>query len=127
MTAAAWNRDALAEIARHDEVRIASLRSDGTLGSSRIIWAVSLDGRVYIRSVNGPGSAWYRSTQRRHEGRLTAGSVAQDVAMHGVDDADDIQQRIDGAYRAKYAGYHGPVARITSDQARAATLELVPQ
>jgi hypothetical protein len=82
---------------------------------------------VYIRSVNGPGAAWYRSTRRKHEGQLTAGSVARNVTMLDVDHTDDVQQRIDAAYRAKYAGYHGPVARITAEQARAATLELFPQ
>ena len=130
MTDPTWDARDLAQIDRHDEVHIASLRPDGTLTSSRIIWAVSLDGRVYVRSVNGPTAAWYRSTRHRHEGQLTAGRVANDVTIIDVDDTADaagIQERIDAAYRAKYSGYPGPVARITADQAHATTLELIPR
>ena len=127
MTTATWDEGELAQIDRNDEVHIASLRPGGTLTGSRIIWAVSLDGRVYVRSVNGPGAAWYRSTRHRHEGRLTAGRVVKDITMLDVDHTDGVQERIDAAYRAKYAGYPGPVARITAEQARATTLELVPR
>lgn len=131
MTDATWDEGDLAQIDRHDEVHIASLRPDGTLTGGRIIWAVSLDGRVYVRSVNGPGAAWYRSTRHRHEGQLTAGRLVKDVTMLDLDDtatdADGIQERIDAAYRAKYDSYPGPVARITADQARATTLELAPR
>ena len=127
MTTTAWEGTDLAQIDQHDEAHIASLRPDGTLTSSRIIWAVTLDGRVYIRSVNGPDAAWYRSTRHRHEGQLTVGRSVMDVTMLDVEPTDGIQERIDGAYRAKYAAYPGPVARITADQARATTLELVPR
>ena len=131
MTDATWDESDLAQIDRHDEVHIASLRPDGTLTGNRIIWAVSLDGRVYVRSVNGPTAAWYRSTRHRHEGQLTADRVVKDVTMLDLDDtatvADGIQERIDAAYRAKYRRYPGPVARITADQARTTTLELVPR
>lgn len=127
MTTTAWDENDLAQIDRHDEVHIASLRPDGTLTSSRIIWAVSLDGHLYVRSVNGPGAAWYRSTRHRHEGQLAAGSVVKDVTMIDVDHAGGLEDRIDATYRAKYARYPGPVAQITADQARATTLELTPR
>jgi hypothetical protein len=127
VTTTAWDETDLAQIDRRDEVHISSLRPDGTLTSSRIIWAVSLDGRVYVRSVNGPDAAWYRSTRSRHEGQLTVGRLVKDVTMLDVEPTDSIQERIDGAYRAKYAAYPGPVARITADQARATTLELAPR
>jgi hypothetical protein len=57
MTTTAWSETDLAQIDAHDEVRVASLRPDGTLTSGRIIWAVRLADEVYVRSVNGPGSA----------------------------------------------------------------------
>ncbi|MEZ0065018.1 hypothetical protein ABIA32_001006 [Streptacidiphilus sp. MAP12-20] len=127
MTAKAWTEAELAEVDGNDEVEIASLRPDGELGGSRTIWAVSLDGRVYVRSVNGERSVWYRATRHRHAGRLAVGSVVADVAMHDLDHADGVEDRIDAAYRTKYAGYPGPVARITASQARATTLELTPR
>jgi hypothetical protein len=127
MTEIAWSETDLSQIDGHDEVRIASQRPDGTMSSSRIIWAVRLGDKVYVRSVNGPGSAWYRSTRHRREGQLRAGSLAKDVTMLDVDHADAVEDRIDAAYRAKYASYPGPVARITADQARATTLQLLPR
>jgi hypothetical protein len=127
MTTTTWDENDLAQIDRHDEVHIASLRPDGTLTGSRIIWAVSLDGHLYVRSVNGPDAAWYRSTRHRHEGQLAAGGMVKDVTMLDVDHAGGLEDRIDAAYRAKYARYPGPVAQITADQARATTLELTPR
>jgi hypothetical protein len=127
MTETAWSRGDLAQIDRHDEVRISSVRPDGSLTGDRIVWAVSLDGRVYVRSVNGPGAAWFRSTRHRHEGRLRVGGLSRDVAMVDAEHADGFEDRVDAAYRAKYGRYPGPVASITADQARATTLELVPR
>lgn len=127
MTTTAWSETDLAQIDAHDEVRIASPRPDGTLTSDRIIWAVRLADEVYVRSVNGPGSAWFRATRHRREGRLSVGALSKDVTFIDIDAGDGIEDRIDAAYRAKYAGYSGPVAGITADQARATTLKLVPR
>jgi hypothetical protein len=123
----AWSADDLAQIDEHDEVRIASLRSDGTLTSDRIIWAVRLGDQVYVRSVNGPGAAWFRATRHRRAGELRVGGMSKDIAILDVDHADGIEDRIDAAYRAKYGRYSGPVASITTEQARATTLQLVPR
>jgi hypothetical protein len=109
MTQAIWSETDLSQIDGHDEVRVASRRPDGTLSSSRVIWAVRLEDEVYVRSVNGAGSAWYRSTRHRHQGQLHVGSLTKDVAMIDVDHGDEIEDRIDAAYRAKYARYPGPV------------------
>ena len=127
MTSTAWSERELAEIDDHSEVRIASLRSEGTLSSDRIIWAVRLGDEVYVRSVNGPGAAWFRATRLRHEGRLSVGAVNKDVTFVDIDEGDGIAERIDAAYRGKYGAYSGPVARITADQARANTLKLLPR
>src|SRR5215217_271974 len=65
-----WTADELEKIETTDELEIASLRSDGTLGSKRTIWVVRVDDDLYIRSVNGRTSDWFRGTQRRHQGRI---------------------------------------------------------
>ena len=127
-TTTAWTPGELAEVDGHDEVHIASLRPDGTLGSDRIIWAVRLDGEVYVRSVNGVGSAWFGATLHRHEGRIRAGAMAKDVAFVDIDPADPVQDRIDAAYAAKYRGYaRSIVDHINAPAARAAALKLVPR
>ena len=41
------------------------------------IWVVRLGDDLYVRSVNGRTSAWFRGTQVRHEGHIQAGGVEQ--------------------------------------------------
>jgi hypothetical protein len=78
----------------------ASLGSDGTLGTQRTIWVVRVDDDLYVRSVNGRTSDWFRGTQRRHEGRIRAGGVEKGVTFVEAD--ADLAARIDDAYREKY-------------------------
>lgn len=127
--ATSWNDDELARINSADELQIASRRDDGSLSSPRTIWMVEVDGDLYIRSVNGPGSAWFRTTRQRHQGRIQAGGVTKDVAYTDVGtDADPgLNDRIDAAYRTKYRRYSAPVDSITSPQAATTTMRLTPQ
>jgi hypothetical protein len=81
---------------------------------------------LYVRSVNGRSSAWFRGTQVRHEGHVQAGGVSKDVTFadpgHGTDD------QIDAAYRTKHRRYAANiVTSVVTAQARAATLRLAPQ
>jgi hypothetical protein len=122
----AWTTDELTKIAAADELQIAYQRRDGTLGRPRTIWVVRHGDDLYVRSVNGRTSAWFRGTQARHEGHVQAGGVSKDVAFadagHGIDD------QIDAAYRAKYREYAANIVNsIVTPQARAATLRLAPQ
>jgi hypothetical protein len=121
-----WRADEIEEIETADELQIASLRSDGTLGSQRTIWVVRVDDDLYVRSVNGRTSDWFRGTQRRHEGRIRAGGVERDVMFVEAD--ADLEERIDDAYREKYGRYaKGIVASTLTPHARSAALKLVPQ
>jgi hypothetical protein len=79
-----WTADELEKIETADELEIASLRSDGTLGSRRTIWVVRVD--------------------------------------------DDLEARIDDAYRQKYRRYAKSIVDSTlTSRARSAALKLVPQ
>jgi hypothetical protein len=120
----AWTNDELTQIASADELQIAPRRRDGTLRNPRTIWVVRHDDDLYIRSVNGRTSAWFRGAQVRHEAHIQAGGVDKDVRLVETDDLND---QIDAAYRTKYRRYAANIIdTIVSPQARAATLRLVP-
>ena len=123
---ATWTSDELARIEGADELRIASLRRGGALGSPRTIWVVRIDDDLYVRSVNGRTSDWFGGTQVRHEGRVRAGGVERDVTFE--DAAPDLADQIDAAYRAKYHRYAATIVNsVVTGQARSATLKLVPR
>src|SRR6186713_2168786 len=100
-----WTSDELDKIGTAEELEIASLRSDGTLRKSRTIWVVRVGDDLYVRSVNGRESDWFRGTQTRHEGHIEAGGVSKDVTFTEVDADDAINEQIDAAYRTKYRRY----------------------
>lgn len=121
-----WTSDELDGIEAAEELRIASLRRDGSLGSWRTIWVVRLGDDIFVRSVNGPTSAWFRGTRVRQEGRIQAGGVERDVTF--VDAEAGVDDRVDAAYRAKYGHYAANIiASITSPEASATTMRLVPR
>jgi hypothetical protein len=72
---AAWTSNELNKIGNAEELQIASLRADGTLRKPVIIWVVRLGDALYVRSVNGRTSGWFRGVQTRHEGHIRAGGV----------------------------------------------------
>lgn len=120
-----WTDDELTRIGATDELEIASRRGDGTLRRPRTVWVVRHGDNLYVRSVNGPGSAWYRGTRDCLEGHITAGGVDRDVTF--IDADSTLNDTLDAAYRSKYRRYSAdPVDRITSDTARATTIQLTP-
>lgn len=120
-----WTRAELDRIGNAEELQIASLRGDGTQRNFVTIWVVRVGDELYIRSVNGRTSAWFRGVETRHEGHIQAGGVQKDVNF--VEETNpDINEQIDAAYRTKYNYYPPGVDHINSAAARAATLKLVP-
>jgi len=124
-----WSGDELNRIEAADELQIAPLRSDGTLRKQTTIWVVRVGDDIYIRSAYERNAAWYRATQVRHEGRIWAGGVKKDVTFEDIPEADnDIHDRIDAAYRAKYRRYpERYVSPVVSAESRSVTLKLVPR
>ena len=121
-----WTSDELTKIGTAEELEIASLRRDGTLRNPVTIWVVRHGDDLYVRSVYGRTSAWFRGTQVRHEGHVQAGGVDKDVTF--VDADPDINDQIDAAYRIKYRRYAASIIRsIVSPEARSATIRLVPR
>jgi hypothetical protein len=121
-----WTREELDKIGTADELQIAAVRADGTLRKPVIIWVVRLGEDLYVRSVNGRSSAWFRGVQVRHAGHIQAGGLDKDVTFVEEND-EEINQQIDAAYIAKYRRYPTSVEAINSPTARSATIKLVPQ
>jgi hypothetical protein len=121
-----WTSDELKRIGTAEELKIASLRADGTLRKPVIIWVVRLGDDLYIRSVNGRTSAWFRGVQTKHEGHVRAGGVEKDVTF--VEEPESkINAQIDAAYATKYRRYASIIPSINSPTARVATIKLVPR
>lgn len=119
-----WTKDEINKIGAAEELQIASLRRDGTLRKPVTIWVVRISDDLYVPSVNGRDSAWFRGVPARHEGHIRAGGIDKDVAF--VEDADPaINEQIDAAYEAKYRHYPPGVRHIVSPDARTATIKLV--
>ena len=121
-----WMSDELNKIGKAEELQIASLRSDGTLRKPVTIWVVRVGDDLYVRSVNGRGSAWFRGVDTRHEGHIRAGGVDKDVTFVEVTDSD-INDQIDAAYTTKYRRYASIAKSMVTPAVRAATIKLVPR
>jgi hypothetical protein len=122
-----WTNDELTRIGTAEELDIASLQADGTLGKPTTIWVVRVGDDLYVRPVNGRSGAWFRGTQVRHEGHINAGGVDKDVNFVDVDADDTLNAQIDAAYWGKYPQYPQYVPPVVTPKARAATLKLVPR
>ena len=123
----AWTSSELDRIEAAEELEIASLRRDGTLRKSRTIWVVRVGDELYVRSVNGRGSDWFRGVLTRHEGRIQAGGVEKDVSFVEINDLA-VHDQIDVVYYQKYSHYPKTyIDACVTLQARAATIKLEPR
>lgn len=122
-----WTSYELKKIEAAEELQIASVRGDETLRNWTTIWMVRVGDNIYVRSVSGRGSAWFRDMQTRHAGRIRAGGVVKDVTF--VEESDPrINDQINDAYRTKYRSYADSIInQINGSDAQAATIKLVPQ
>ncbi len=123
-----WSRDELRKIAEADDLHIAPFREDGvTYGTPTWIWSVAVDDALYARGYNGQSSRWYQAAVRQKAGRIIAAGMTKEVTFEPVEGAnnDNIQHRIDDAYRAKY--HNSPYFKpMIGAHARSATVKIMP-
>jgi hypothetical protein len=120
-----WRADELRKIAETDDLHISPFREDGvTYGTPTWIWSVVVDDVLYVRGYNGQQSRWYQAAIQQKAGRIRAAGMTKDVVFEPVDGT--INDRIDEAYRTKYAGspYLKP---MIGGRARAATVRVMPR
>lgn len=104
---------------------VAPLREDGvTYGTPTWVWSVVVDDALFVRAYNGVASRWYLAALSQHAGRITAAGLAREVRFEEIAD-EDLQTRIDDAYRVKY-GASPYLGAMIGARARAATVRIVP-
>ena len=120
-----FTKDELKTIDEADDLHISPFREDGkTYGTPTWIWAVVMDGDLYVRAYNGVNSRWYQSAMQQKAGRIHAASMIYEVVFLPVE--GDINNVIDEAYKKKYSRspYLSP---MISSRARAATVRIMPK
>jgi hypothetical protein len=124
----AWTSDELTKIGTAEELRLASLRRDGTLRNPVTVWVVRAGDDLYVRSMNGRSATWFRGTETRHEGRIWAGGLEKDVTFVAINQDDEINDHIDEGYRTKYRRYAANIINhMLTAEVKAATIQLVPR
>lgn len=121
-----WMSDELKKIGTAEELKIASLRRDGTLRKPVIIWVVRVGDDLYVRSVNGRTSNWFRGVETRREGHIRAGDVDKDV-IFVEETSSDLNDQIDAAYITKYRRYASIAKSMVTPAVRAATIKIIPR
>ncbi|MEU4158013.1 DUF2255 family protein [Actinoplanes sp. NPDC026670] len=125
-TATPWPPGDLTAIGRAEELRLASLRPDGTLRPYVTIWVVRAGDDLFVRSARGPGNGWFARAVRSGAGRIRAAGLERDVVF--TRPGDDVHAAIDAAYHAKYDRYGAAiVGSVVGAQAEPVTLRLLPR
>ena len=120
-----FTKDELKKIDEADDLYISPFREDGkTYGTPTWIWAVVVNGDLYVRAYSGVVSRWYKSAIQQKAGRIHSAGVTKEVKFEPVQGAINIP--IDEGYKKKYAG--SPyLSSMISDRARAATVRIMPE
>src|SRR6266487_3391699 len=114
----------LKKIDEANDLHISPFREDGkTYGTPTWIWAVVVEGDLFVRAYNGINSRWYKSAIQQKDGRIQAAGMTKEVAFELVDGT--INESIDDGYRKKYRG--SPYLNsMISERAKEATIKILP-
>ena len=77
-----------------------------------------------MRQEASPLGRWYQTAIHQKAGRIRAAGITKEVVFEPVNGA--INDRIDEAYRTKYAG-SPPLKPMIGGRARAATVRVMPR
>lgn len=115
----------LQQINKADDLKIAPFREDGiTHGTPTWIWAVVVDGNLYVRAYNGKSSRWFQSAVQQKAGQIHAAGTVKNVSFEAA--SSELNDKIDAAYKAKYSGnpYLPP---MISKRTKEATIKILPK
>jgi hypothetical protein len=116
----------LARLLREAEVRIEPAAQDRGRPAKPIIWVVTDDGGVFVRSYLGARGKWYQRLRQDPGATLHIGRKSLSVRARPVTGAA-LNRRVDEAYRRKY-GKRSPdsTEAMLKPNVRRTTLRLVP-
>jgi len=77
----AWTAEDLSTIGNAEELRISSLRPDGTMRPYVTIWVVRSGDDLYVRPAYGTDNPWFARAQASGAGRIRAGGLERDVTF----------------------------------------------
>ena len=117
-----WDAAQLSTVGATEELEISSYRADGSLRPFVTIWAVAVDGALYVRSAYGAENGWYRRLLASGRGRIRSGGVEVDVVPAHADGA--VQSAVDAEYLRKFSHYPQIVHGIIGPAWHAVTLRL---
>lgn len=115
-----WTEEQLAALNETDELKL-------TIGGKTvIIWMVTVEGQVFVRSVYGRGSKWFQRALTHGHGEASVGRVQRNVRL--VEPGGQVQAAVDAAFRAKYQRYASSIVDSTvTAKAQGASLQLFVQ
>ena len=118
-----WSAADLAAVDASPELRIATVRRDGSWSSGTPVWVVRVGDDVVVRSWHRRSTGWFGRALRRPRARVDLPGLDAEVAVEDVGVGQgDLRERVDAAYRDKYGAGH---ASMVTDDAAATTLRLV--
>jgi hypothetical protein len=116
----------LARLRRTDEVRIEPAGQNRKPPAKPIIWVVTDDSGVYVRSFYGARGRWYQRLRKNPLATLHVGRLRLRVRAQKVSGAA-LNKRIDEAYERKYGKrWPSETADMLAPKARRTTLRLLP-
>jgi len=118
-----WESHDLRAIGSAREVRIVTVRPDGTTRTPLPIWVVRVGDELFVRSYHGPDGSWFRQVAAHPYALISAAGREAVVRLIPAERSSWVD--VDDAYRAKY-GRSGPGAVMITPEVAATTLRLVP-
>jgi hypothetical protein len=109
-----------------EEVHIETRRDESAPAHRTIIWVVTVDGTVFVRSVRGERGRWYREASANPSAALHVGNRRIPVRVVPVTD-DPTVGAVSAAYRRKYERRApGPAQAMLRPDTLPTTLRLEP-
>jgi hypothetical protein len=121
--------EAMRRVVKAEELEIAARGADGSLRRWVPIWVVGVGGRIYVRTWQRRDTGWFGQVLGSRRARIRVADFVADVAVEDIGEGEaDLRAEVDAAYRTKYGHYGATsVDRMVTDDAAAATLQLIPE